>query len=120
MKILIYVLLTFFSIQAYAKHPQCAGSSNPVSCEDMWDELDRESNTKKQERIKNLEKNRYGEFATSEPKIGMTKKEVIESDWGAPLHVTTSTSEYGISENWTYPSNRYLHFQKGILDYISK
>ena len=91
MKILISVLLTCFSIQAYAKHPQCAGSSNPISCEEMRDELDRESTTKKQERIKNLEKNRYGEFETSDPKIGMTQKEVIESGWGRPLHAMPRT-----------------------------
>ena len=49
--------------------------------------------------------------------IGMTKQDVLESSWGKPDHVNTTTSASGSHEQWVYDRfrNGYLYFQDGIL-----
>jgi hypothetical protein len=53
--------------------------------------------------------------------IGMTKDEVLESSWGRPDHLNTTTNVYGSSEQWVYQryKNGYLYFKDGILTSIS-
>ncbi|MCC7041085.1 MAG: hypothetical protein IT516_12325 [Burkholderiales bacterium] len=51
-------------------------------------------------------------------RIGMTQDEVLASSWGKPHHVNTTTTSYGVREQWVYDSGNYLYFRNGILTTI--
>jgi tetratricopeptide (TPR) repeat protein len=53
-----------------------------------------------------------------EPTIGMTQDEVLNSSWGKPLDRNKTTTEYGVSEQWVYGSDRYIYFDNGIVTAI--
>ncbi|MEK3992643.1 hypothetical protein [Robertmurraya sp. FSL R5-0851] len=48
-------------------------------------------------------------------KIGMTKDEVLNSSWGKPDSINTTTSAYGSSEQWVYGNGNYLYFENEVL-----
>lgn len=48
-------------------------------------------------------------------RIGMTKDEVLGSNWGQPKSVNKTTGSYGTHEQWVYGGNNYLYFDNGIL-----
>ena len=50
--------------------------------------------------------------------IGMTKQQVLDSMWGSPEKINTTTTKYGVSEQWVYPNYNYLYFENGILTAI--
>jgi hypothetical protein len=51
-----------------------------------------------------------------EPRIGMTKTEVIDGTWwGAPERINTTETANLISEQWVYPAGRYLFFRNDRL-----
>jgi tetratricopeptide (TPR) repeat protein len=52
--------------------------------------------------------------------IGMTKDEVLMSNWGEPHKVNTTISARGTSEQWVYPNYQYLYFDDGILTNIQQ
>lgn len=54
------------------------------------------------------------------PTIGMTKDEVLESKWGKPFNINTTTTKYGVSEQWVYLDNKYLYFDDGVLTGIQE
>lgn len=81
------------------------------------------------------EKNRYTKYYRTEeglqyivdiedrkykPEIGMTKEEVLNSTWGKPKDINTSTYAWGTSEQWCYSNYRYLYFDDGILTSIQE
>lgn len=47
--------------------------------------------------------------------VGMTREEVLQSSWGRPRKVNTTTTARGISEQWVYSSGNYLYFRDGVL-----
>lgn len=47
-------------------------------------------------------------------RIGMSKKQVLASNWGKPSSVNRTTSANGTAEQWVYDGS-YLYFQNGIL-----
>lgn len=51
-------------------------------------------------------------------KIGMSKSDVLESNWGEPTRVNRSIKSSGESEQWVYDKNHFLYFENGRLDYI--
>lgn len=51
-------------------------------------------------------------------RIGMTKEEVLLSNWGKPLDINKTTNVYGTSEQWVYKNNNYLYFDDGVLTSI--
>ena len=53
-----------------------------------------------------------------DPTIGMTKEEARKSTWGEPQKINTTTTRYGVHEQWVYSGNRYLYFDNGILTSI--
>lgn len=54
-----------------------------------------------------------------DPKIGMTKKEVIKNtNWGEPESVNTTETARTIYEQWVYGQNQYLYFRNGRLSTI--
>lgn len=55
-----------------------------------------------------------------QPKIGMSKEEVINTSWGKPDHINKTTNSYGTNEQWVYSGNKYLYFQDGILETIQE
>lgn len=55
-----------------------------------------------------------------EPRIGMTKQEVLDSKWGEPKLKNITESENFISEQWCYSSSRYIYFEDGIVVTIQK
>lgn len=50
-------------------------------------------------------------------RIGMTKKQVLASNWGSPDDVNRTTTVAGSFEQWVYDGS-YLYFQNGILTTI--
>lgn len=51
-------------------------------------------------------------------RIGMTKQDVLDSSWGKPNHINTTTTKYGVHEQWRYDGYNYLYFENGILTSI--
>lgn len=49
--------------------------------------------------------------------IGMTKDMAIEA-WGKPTKVNTTTTAYGVHEQWVYGNSNYLYFDDGKLTSI--
>lgn len=62
-----------------------------------------------EEKKKKEEKKREG------VRIGMTKQEVLDSSWGSPIDINTTTNKYGVREQWVYGNGNYLYFEDGIL-----
>ncbi|MDP1990505.1 MAG: cell envelope integrity protein TolA [Syntrophales bacterium] len=57
--------------------------------------------------------------AKPEPRIGMTKNQVIhESRWGTPHDVNRTKTVNGTREQWVYGIRRYLYFDNGVLTAI--
>ena len=50
--------------------------------------------------------------------IGMSKQDVLDSNWGKPDHINTTTTRYGVHEQWVYGGGNYLYFENGILTSI--
>lgn len=51
--------------------------------------------------------------------IGMSRERVIQSSWGRPTQVNTTTNAHGTHEQWVYRGNHsYLYFDNGILTSI--
>jgi len=51
--------------------------------------------------------------------IGMFEQDVLDSSWGKPLHVNTTTNARGVLAQWVYGGNNYLYFENGVLTSIS-
>lgn len=49
-----------------------------------------------------------------QPKIGMTETEILNSTWGSPKKVNTTTSKYSINEQWVYDRG-YIYFDNGVV-----
>lgn len=47
--------------------------------------------------------------------IGMTKDQVLQSQWGEPQTINSTTSNYGTREQWVYGNGHYLYFHNDIL-----
>jgi hypothetical protein len=50
--------------------------------------------------------------------IGMTRERVLQSQWGRPQKVNTTTTARGTREQWVYGGGNYLYFENGILTTI--
>jgi hypothetical protein len=50
--------------------------------------------------------------------IGMTPERVLQSSWGKPEKINTTTNAFGTSEQWVYRGHNYLYFQDGKLTTI--
>lgn len=48
-------------------------------------------------------------------KIGMTKEQVLKSNWGKPESVNTTTNAGSVREQWIYGGRNYLYFTNGVL-----
>jgi len=48
-------------------------------------------------------------------RIGMTKEEVLMSNWGIPYDINKTVTRYGVHEQWCYRGYNYLYFENGIL-----
>lgn len=48
-------------------------------------------------------------------RIGMTAEDVLQSSWGKPSRVNRTTGANGESEQWVYPGQNYLYFERGRL-----
>ena len=55
-----------------------------------------------------------------EPSIGMTPEEVKASTWGSPTKINKSTYSWGTTEQWVYPSYKYIYFKNGKVTSISE
>lgn len=50
--------------------------------------------------------------------VGMTKEEVLGSNWGKPSKVNTTINTYGRHEQWVYGGSNYLYFDNDRLTSI--
>lgn len=51
----------------------------------------------------------------SDPYIGMTTDEVLQSTWGVPEDINKTTYSWGTTEQWVYSGYRYIYFENGIV-----
>lgn len=51
-------------------------------------------------------------------RIGMSKQDALDSSWGKPERVNTTTTALGTREQWVYGSGGYLYFVGGVLTTI--
>lgn len=51
-------------------------------------------------------------------RIGMTKKQVLKSNWGHPDSINKTITRYGVREQWVYGDQEYLYFENGRLTAI--
>lgn len=72
------------------------------------------------ENDKKIKRNMEIENNKSEPKIGMTKDEVLNSKWGDPEDINKITTKYGTSEQWVYPDYKYIYFEDGKVTAIQE
>jgi hypothetical protein len=49
--------------------------------------------------------------------IGMSQQDVLDSSWGRPRKINTTTNAYGSREQWVYDGG-YLYFENGVLTSI--
>lgn len=75
-----------------------------------------EKNRKKSESEAQKEK----EYPANEPRIGMTKGEVLNSDWGRPTKINKTTYEWGVSEQWVYPGDKYIYIEEDVVISITE
>ncbi|ERN54331.1 hypothetical protein [Alkalihalophilus marmarensis] len=54
----------------------------------------------------------------AKPRIGMTKEEVKNTDWGKPQKINRTTTAYGVREQWVYPNYKYVYLEDGIVTAI--
>lgn len=54
----------------------------------------------------------------TEPSIGMTANEVLNSTWGKPESINKTTNVNGTSEQWIYSGYRYIYLDNGIVTAI--
>ncbi|MEI6132274.1 MAG: zinc ribbon domain-containing protein [Bacillota bacterium] len=57
-------------------------------------------------------------YVPAEPQIGMTAEEVRNSTWGSPEDINTTRTEFGVDEQWCYPSSKYIYLEDGIVTTI--
>lgn len=50
--------------------------------------------------------------------IGMSREDVLASKWGKPHSINTTTTRYGVHEQWAYGGHNYLYFDNGRLTTI--
>lgn len=50
--------------------------------------------------------------------IGMTTEQVLDSSWGKPRMVNSTTTAGGTHQQWVYDSGNYLYFENGKLTAI--
>jgi hypothetical protein len=51
-------------------------------------------------------------------RIGMTKQEVLDSNWGQPKSINKTITKNSEHEQWVYDNYNYLYFDDGILTSI--
>ena len=64
------------------------------------------------------EKARKAEAKKQGVAIGYTEKQAIESSWGKPQSVSTTTTHLGTKSQWVYGNRHYLYFTNGVLTAI--
>lgn len=52
--------------------------------------------------------------------IGMTREDVLKSNWGRPERVNTTVTTRGTREQWVYGGSQYLYFDNGILTAVQQ
>jgi hypothetical protein len=56
-----------------------------------------------------------------EPKIGMTRREVLsKTKWGQPSRINSTETANSLSEQWVYPDGNYLYFKNNVLISIQR
>jgi len=51
-------------------------------------------------------------------RIGMSEQDVLESNWGKPNDINTTTTASHVRQQWVYSYKGYLYFTDGILTSI--
>lgn len=64
-------------------------------------------------------KSSAGGKAKMAPRIGMTREQVLASNWGKPNKINKAGTAPGAREQWVYSSG-YLYLEKGVLVAIDK
>lgn len=62
-------------------------------------------------------KRQLGEWKKEGVTLGMTQERVLQSNWGKPRKINTTTTQLGTREQWVYGGS-YLYFENGILTTI--
>lgn len=100
--------------------PKDGESEKYISSEGVNAALGREQEKNRQHEEYIKEKTRReSEYLSKEPRVGMTKKELSNSNWGTPNKINKTTYEWGVTEQWVYSNNRYVYLKNDIVTSIS-
>ena len=70
-------------------------------------------------RAEDERKRAYAEYQSKGGvRIGMTKAQVLKSNWGKPVSINTTITANSTREQWVYSSRTYLNFTNNILTTI--
>lgn len=53
--------------------------------------------------------------AKTDPLIGMTSEEIVNSTWGKPEKINKTTYAWGVAEQWCYKDNKYVYLENGSV-----
>lgn len=56
----------------------------------------------------------------SDPAIGMTEQQVLDSSWGKPENINKTITTNDVEEQWCYSNNKYIYFDNGIVTTIQE
>jgi hypothetical protein len=125
-RVLVVLTLVASAFGAYAGSPECAGSLEPANCERIQAMVNSKSEAQKKAMAAKIEANKKAaeKFAKRKStekegvKIGYTKEQVLNSTWGKPQKINTTTNAYGTHEQWIYGGGNYLYFDNDVLTTI--
>jgi hypothetical protein len=78
---------------------------------------DRANQAQRERAAKEAERARLAQAKREGVRIGMSKQQVLESSWGRPEKINTTTNVYGTREQWVYGGG-YLYFTGDTLTSI--
>lgn len=56
----------------------------------------------------------------NKPRVGMSKSEVLATDWGNPNKKNVDTYSWGTTEQWVYDKYGYVYFKNDIVTSVSE
>lgn len=96
----------------------CQGNFSDIKVKEFYTQA-----LTKRNKVKSDETDRYLKAEKARKKkegvtIGMSEQDVLDSIWGKPQSINTTTNAYGSRAQWVYGGRNYLYFEDGKLTSI--
>ena len=98
-------------IKYFADNETYVNEENIILFNEKRESYEKAMSTRNQATIEEAEKE-----AKKRVYIGMTKEQVLATNWGEPDDINRIINSYGTSEQWVYSNyGKYLYFEDGVL-----